>query len=165
MGTRHRSTSSSPPPYRRAGHEQEARRVAIAKQRARRRRLPRPARLWNRLLGVTVGYGYQPWRAVWWLFGFVAVGALLFASAYPEALTATAPPEQLPVFVPVIYSLDVLLPIVDLRQQDFWIPDATRPWGWAYLIWFWLSIGAGWVLTTAVAAAVTGLLKTDSKLG
>lgn len=147
--------------YRKAGHEQEARQVAIAKQCARRQQLPRPARLWNRLLGVTVGYGYEPWRAVWWLLGFVAVGALLFAKAYPEAMTVTAPAGQLPVFQPVIYALDVLLPVVDLRQQDFWIPNATRPWGWLYLGWFWLSIGAGLVLTTAVAAAVTGLLKTD----
>lgn len=151
--------------YRRAGHEQEARQVAVAKQRARRQTLPRPARLWSRLLEVTVGYGYQPWRALWWLAGFVAVGALLFAHAYPQALTATAPAGQLPVFQPVVYALDVLLPIVDLRQQDFWIPNAARPWGWAYLGWFWLSIAAGWVLTTAVAAAVAGLLKTDSRLG
>ncbi|MGH8905885.1 MAG: hypothetical protein ACRD0K_05095 [Egibacteraceae bacterium] len=33
--------------------------------------------------------------------------------------------------------------------------------GRAYLAWFWGSIGAGWVLTNVV----TGLLKTDSRLG
>jgi hypothetical protein len=147
--------------YRRTGQEQEARAVAIAKQRARRQVLSRPGRLWSRLLGVTVGYGYQPWRALWWLAGFVTVGAVLFANAYPSATTATTPAGQLPVFQPVVYALDVLLPVVDLRQEEFWIPDAAQPWGWLFLGWFWLSIGAGWILTSVVAAAVTGLLRTD----
>jgi len=48
-----------------------------------------------------------------------------------------------------------LLPVVDLRQQATWIPHGTAQW------WAWTSILAGWVLTTAVVAALTGLLKRD----
>ena len=53
-----------------------------------------------------------------------------------------------------IYSLDTLLPIVDLRQQATWIPHGAVQW------WAWASILAGWVLTTVVAV-LTGLLKRD----
>ncbi len=47
-----------------------------------------------------------------------------------------------PAFYPAVYALDVLLPIVDLRQE-FWMPDASKPWGSWYLAWFWFSIAAG----------------------
>jgi hypothetical protein len=45
--------------YRRAGRDQDARTVAIAKQRARRRTLGLPGRLWSVLLDGLVGYGYR----------------------------------------------------------------------------------------------------------
>lgn len=43
--------------YRKAGHDDDARRVLLAKQRHRRRTLPSVARVWGHLLDVTVGYG------------------------------------------------------------------------------------------------------------
>ena len=67
-----------------------------------------------------------------------------------------AKPEELtPVFHPVVYALDVLLPVVDLDQQAHWIPQGVARW------WTWASILAGWVLTTAVVAALTGLVKRE----
>jgi hypothetical protein len=48
-----------------------------------------------------------------------------------------------------------LLPVVDLHQQDSWIPREHAQW------WAWTSILAGWILTTAVVAALTGLIKKD----
>jgi hypothetical protein len=49
--------------YRREGREQDAREVAIARQRARRRTLSGPGslpgRLWSLLLDVVTGYGYR----------------------------------------------------------------------------------------------------------
>ena len=97
--------------YRKAGREEDARRVAIAKQRRRRKNLHLPGRLWGLLLDGVVGYGYRTWQAGLWLLALVAVGAIVFASAYPEqmalAKNAGAPP---PTFQPWIYSLDVLLP-------------------------------------------------------
>jgi hypothetical protein len=49
--------------YRRAGRDSDARTVAIAKQRARRRTLALPGRLWSLLLDGLVGYGYRTWLA------------------------------------------------------------------------------------------------------
>jgi hypothetical protein len=51
--------------------------------------------------------------------------------------------------------LDVLLPVVDLGQQTAWTPNGVARW------FTWASILAGWVLTTAVVAALSGLLKGD----
>jgi hypothetical protein len=51
--------------------------------------------------------------------------------------------------------LDTLLPVVDLRQQAAWIPRGGAQWLAS------TSILAGWVLSTAVVAALTGLLKRD----
>jgi hypothetical protein len=142
--------------YRRAGRDDHARKVAIAKQRRRRETLNRPSRVWNSLLRWTVGYGYRTWQAGLWLLGLLAVGAAVFAWAYPgEMALAKKPGDPLPAFQPWMYSLDVLLPVVNLHQEEFWIPQGVARW------WVWFSILAGWLLTTVVIAAVTGLLKKD----
>ena len=70
-------------------------------------------------------------------------------------LTLAKSGEARPGFHAAVYSLDTVLPVVDLRQQDIWIPQGVAQW------WAWASILAGWVLTTAVVAALTGLLKRD----
>jgi hypothetical protein len=59
--------------HRAAGHDGEARKVLMAQRQAqidRRALTGRTERAWARLTGVTLGYGYQPWRA---LLGLVAV--------------------------------------------------------------------------------------------
>jgi hypothetical protein len=60
-----------------------------------------------------------------------------------------------PAFQPAIYALDVLLSVVDLDQQANWIPEGAARW------FAWAAILAGWVLTTAVLAALSGILKRD----
>jgi hypothetical protein len=141
--------------YRRAGRDEDARRVAIEKQRRRRTTLPAPAKAWGLVLDGLVGYGYRTWLAALWLLGFLALGTWIFAAAHPQAMTPTKPPNELPAFQPAVYAADVLLPIVDLRQQDAWLPHGFALW------WSWVSILVGWILTTAVVAALTGILKRD----
>lgn len=141
--------------YRRAGRDQDARTVAIAKQRARRRTLPLPARAWSLLLDGLIGYGYRTWQAGLWLVGFWLAGWMVFARAYPGSLTPAKPGEPQPAFKPLIYALDTLLPVVNLHQEDNWLPRGGAQW------WAWSSILVGWVLTTAAAAAFTGVLKRD----
>ena len=65
--------------YRALGDERQARRVLIAQ---RKHELARPdtrclERLWGWITKVTLGYGYKPWRALWFLFGVVAVSCVL----------------------------------------------------------------------------------------
>jgi hypothetical protein len=139
--------------YRRIGHEETARRVALEKQRRRRSALNPLGRAGSWLLDLTVGYGYRTWQAAVWLLGLLLVGTWVFDRAYPVDMVAAKRPA--PPFHPVVYTLDVLLPIVDLGQQSAWLPRG------AALGWSWVLIGAGWVLTTAVVAGLTGILKRD----
>jgi hypothetical protein len=143
--------------YRQAGRDEDARRVAIAKQRRRRQTLSWPGRMWNSLLWWTVGYGYRTWQAGLWLLGLLAVGAAVFGAAHPDAMPVAkkAASDTIPAFQPWVYSLDVLLPVVNLHQEEFWIPEGIARW------WAWLAILAGWLLTTVVVAALSGLLKKD----
>ncbi|WP_103347806.1 hypothetical protein [Amycolatopsis sp. CA-128772] len=139
--------------YRRDGHSQAARRVGIAKQWRRRRALNPLGKAWNWLLYLTVGYGYRTWLAGLWLAGLVAVGTAVFAGAYPAQLKAAS--ATVPAFQPAAYTLDVMLPIVDLGQKKNWFPQETAQ------VWSWVLTGAGWVLTTAVVAGLTNALKRD----
>jgi adhesin HecA-like repeat protein len=139
--------------YRRDGRDEEARRVLIAKQ-WRRRGWLNP---WNWLLYATVGYGYRTWLAGLWLLILLGVGTRALDQAYQVQLLAPAndQPSQQPTFHPLTFALDLLLPIVNLGQEGAWIAR-----GWAER-WTWGLVLAGWVLTTAVVAGLTGVLNRD----
>ena len=108
------------------------------------------------LTGRLVGYGYRTWLAGVWLLGFWLVGWAAFDRAHAHhELDLARPGEARPSFHGAVYALDTLLPVVDLRQQAVWIPHGGVQW------WAWASILAGWILTTAVVAALSGLLKRD----
>jgi hypothetical protein len=139
--------------YRRVGDEQAVRKVAVAKQ-WRRRTVQGPAgKLVNWLLYLTVGYGYRTWLAAVWLAGLLALGTWVFTDAHPHELTRADPHG--PGFNALGYTLDTLLPIMDLGQQKAWQAHGTA------MYWTWAFIAAGWVLTTAVVAGLTGILKRD----
>lgn len=136
--------------YRRAGHDDEARRVLLAKQRHRRHTLPRVARAWGHLLDVTVGYGYRPWLAGVWLLALTLLGTLSFSTHTP---TPVQRGEGAP-FQPFVYTLDLLIPFGGLGQRTAWY------WSNGGLQWLaYLLIAFGWVLTTAVIAGVTRALQ------
>jgi hypothetical protein len=139
--------------YRRDGRDEAARDVLVAKQRRRRKELGRPGKAWNSLLHATVGYGYKPYYALIWLGVLLAIGAVVFHFAYPEHMVATTgtPPS----FHDWVYALDTLLPIIDLGQQSNWNPEGAAQYV-SYLL-----IAGGWVLSTALVAALTGLIKRD----
>lgn len=142
--------------YRRVGHDQAARRVAIAKQRERRTTLSWPNRVWSVLLDGLVGYGYRTWLAGVWLLLAWMIGTLAFSFAQHHGqLTAAKRPTELQHFNPLVYSIDVLLPIVNLGQDGGWIPHRLAA------LCYWLLTLVGWILTTAVVAGLTGVLKRE----
>jgi len=134
---------------RRAGREKDAREVAIAKRRRRRKKLPRHAAAWDTFVDVTVGYGYRTWRSAYALLGVIVVGWLVFASASWDHLRATKPDRELPDFEPWLYSLDSVLPVLNLGQEAAWTPTGAAQ------NWYVFSVVAGWILATAMIAAVT----------
>jgi hypothetical protein len=158
--------------------------VMMAKEDARRGQggLGWGERLWSRVLDVTIGYGYRPMRALWWIFFFVALGSVLFGVGYRErAITPTEPeaydcfvrdgkpPRHYPPFNAVVYSLENFLPLVDLHQGMYWRPNPrhgkggrVRALSGMLLRWYlWVHILAGWIITPLLAAGLTGLVRPD----
>ncbi|MGW5691495.1 hypothetical protein ACWEWX_11190 [Streptomyces asiaticus] len=134
--------------YQSIGQDRDARTVLLTRQRHRRATLPWYARAWGHVQDATVGYGYLPERAAVWLLALLATGATVFALHRPTPPSGTPHP----VFSPVMYSLDLLLPVIDFGQERVFQP--TGPTQWIA----WLLIGAGWLLATALAAGITRVL-------
>jgi len=170
------------------GHEQAYRELAIAKRIERRRRGNLPAYLAVfdfLLLDVPVRYGYKPWRAIAWGFIFCLLASLLFyynmqaivpsdsdillftntqkrnQIALKDIPLKDLTPEGYPYFHPIIYTIDLFVPVIDLHQERYWVPNRAHEYGG--LLWFvkWILILSGWYLTTLFVSSFTGLLKVE----
>ncbi|MFJ2238219.1 oxidoreductase [Streptomyces sp. NPDC087859] len=135
--------------YRRSGHEDEARRVLLVRERQRRATLGSAGRAWGWLLDATVGYGYRPWIAGIWLAALTLLGSVVFAAHTP---VPNKKGEGAP-FNPIAYALDLMVPFGGLGQRDGWHWDEGTVQGLAYGL-----IAVGWILTTTVVAGVTRTL-------
>ena len=137
--------------YLAQGREDDARDIAIAAQDVRcSRTLKGPRRLGRRTLGVTIGHGYQPGRAVViaaiWVVLFTLV-LQVWSSDITHASTSTALPYK------AAYALDVFLPIIDLGLSDAWKVTGLVQWaGWATII-------AGWALSTLLVSAFSRVVR------
>ena len=60
-----------------------------------------------------------------------------------------------------MYSVDAFVPIIDLHQEKYWLPDVRKGYGWLYRAYLWLHISFGWILTTVLVVGLTGLVKKD----
>ncbi len=167
--------------------------VLIA-QRVAQRRLGRETageELWSLILQATIGYGYRPLQALWWIAAFVLFGAALFGigfswrivtptdeSAYRSFIASGESPPHYPPFNALVYSLENFLPVVDLRQGNFWAPNPRhnsrrRARGnpsskeieggvlpATLLRWYlWVHILAGWIITPLLFAGLAGLIR------
>jgi hypothetical protein len=137
--------------YRRAGHDDDVRRVLLAKQRHRQTTLSAPGRAAGRLLDITVGYGYRPWLAAIWLTLLLATGTIVFALDRPHAI----PGGAIPPFNPFTYTLDLLVPIGAFGLRNAYASTGAAQWLADLLI------VAGWLLATAVIAGITRTLHRD----
>ncbi|MFG2486095.1 hypothetical protein ACGFSI_25495 [Streptomyces virginiae] len=126
--------------YTALGRPLDARKVRYAAQRRHRAALSGPIRWWEGVLQVTVGYGFRPWRALGWLAALVVLGTVVFGSVPPTALE----PEKAPRFQAAAYTLDLLLPLVNLGQETAFQPVGATQW-FGYAL-----VGIGWVLASAV---------------
>jgi hypothetical protein len=145
---------------------------APAGRRIRRRLL----QLAGFLYRITVGYGYRLQLALYWLVGLWLAGMVVFAALAPAVQPDPRPvldatgrtsgcvvmPEADPVavqpgycghFSPALYSLDLLVPVVDLGQKSAWHYRDTGLQVVADI----LQV-AGWILATAAATAALGLV-------
>jgi hypothetical protein len=130
------------------GREQDARRVAIAKQKRRTETLPGLRKIAHRIWGLVAAYGYRPGRAAVALAALMAAGWAIFT---PAAMQPTDP-AVVDGYNQWIYSLDTVLPIIDFGQAGAWSPEG------AWRMWcLWTIIASGWLFAVALVAAVTGI--------
>lgn len=130
--------------YRSVGRDGDSRRVLMARQRRGRAQARKTARAWGLLQDAAVGYGYRPWLAGIWLLALLAAGSAFFATHRPAAASGN-PPH----FNAVAYTLDLLIPVVNLGQSNAWNPS-----GFGQFLAYALMI-SGWTLATALLAGVT----------
>jgi hypothetical protein len=158
----------------------------------------------HRAFGALMGYGYRPLRLVAVMAGlWFASGALYWAAAENGAIAPSNPavyndpryadcrgnavsaeranwtrcpalPAEHPAFRPFAYSLEMLLPFIDLRQRNQWAAidshrDETRreassaanTWGVATRVLSWYEMLVGWVALALFAMLALRLFERD----
>ena len=156
-------------------------------------------RAWGRTIDTLTDFVYRPLRTVKWTAGVVLAGALAFGAAddrermvphqpivlakaeyqnareagkHPSVAARAAVPDY-PGFNPLVFSLDVFVPLFNLHQEPYWAPDpgggdlarwrfwreGKFDWWWLLTAWYWIEIMAGWLLTSLLLLSVTGLLR------
>jgi hypothetical protein len=148
---------------------------------------------------VLIGYGYKPWRLLgWFVFFWFAGGCLYWCAALDRSILPSSPlvylnkelvrdcgdtwvlckslPDSHSAFSPFVYSLDVLLPVVDLDQEKNWtmktpgmkekfLDEIFSNWSFGHLLRFmyWFQVIFGWGSGLIFVAIITGLLKRQEK--
>jgi hypothetical protein len=161
--------------YRRAGQEGEARIVEIAMRRDVRAygNMGRPVKLLNWVFDVTIRYGFQTARALAGLVALyiVVLAALLLAqhqgtlieasniqntSLHPTALHCVT---GYPCFYPAGYAFDLVVPLVNIHQAEFWQVNGHHWLGWLWVLGSWTATALGWFLATLLVVGYTGLAR------
>jgi hypothetical protein len=135
--------------YTALGQPARGRAVLHARERVQRRSRTLAPRIWGVLQDVTVGYGYRPRRALAWIGVLLAVGSVVYSVAPPPPLQAGAAPH----FNGIIYTLDLMLPVVNLGLKYAYNPRGPEQ----FLSYFFIA--AGWTLATTVAAGAARVLQ------
>ena len=190
------------------GHDNAARKILLEKERGITKH--GKWQWWQYLLRKgwekLAGYGYQPALTFCMSLFVVFIGAGVFWLAdcagrivphQPAALAnvkyqygripSETPAETVarklsgyPEFNPILFSLDIFVPLFNLHQEPFWYPSpdgGIRPHWWSapkdeglslwFLLewWYWFQICFGWLLTSLFLLSVTGLLRPRESSG
>ncbi|MBW7992103.1 MAG: hypothetical protein FVQ84_19105 [Planctomycetes bacterium] len=181
--------------FRKSGKVEDAKEILIAKNKDLRKhnKSTWSKKYWYYVLGPMIGYGYRPLNALWILGAFIAFGMILFGigyqkglitpqrgSAYIQRHTGIVIPfdndRQLsdiyPKFNFLMYSFDAFVPLIDLHQAKYWLPNANRGpellnisgfglhTGGLLRFYLWIHIIMGWLLTTLLIVGLSGLIRT-----
>jgi hypothetical protein len=119
---------------RAAGHDRDVREILIAQRQAQLERgvLTGRDRLWAQFTGLTLGYGYQPWRALLILLVLVVTSAVLTVTLGAHGALVHQDPKNLAVMsTPCSISeridvgLEVVGPLLNTHNQDQCITTST----------------------------------------
>ncbi len=174
---------------RKGGHEADAKKILLEKEKDRARMTQSPffQRCWHGFLGLTIGYGYRPWRAFWIGLMVVVLGWLLFGIGFRAGVMSPMKEggyvsdsggenlrlsENYPEPCALVYSLDMFVPLINLHQASYWLPNANREGklqiseklrlpisGSLLRFYLWFHIIMGWILTTLLVVGLTGLIR------
>jgi hypothetical protein len=164
--------------YENRGYREAARRVrkteaAVAGQCGD---IPKHKRLLRSALGLLTGYGFYPWRPLYYCAVAVVVGCLFFSAAADQgvfvprgeaggSVSLETKPDAAPFRAPM-YVIDTFLPLVDFGYADRWSIVESRRFefigftanGFAVTVFSWALQFSGWVLGTALLAGVSGVI-------
>jgi sRNA-binding regulator protein Hfq len=143
------------------GHYEDAKKIRIEKERKMTELgdFGWWTRFWRDVLRFTIGYGYRPWRALWFIGGFILFGFMVFRSGHKAGVIVHAGEKTYNKFNALVYSIEKFVPVVNLSMAKYWIPDASKRWGAIIRCYMWLHIIFGWILTTLLIVGLTGLVK------
>jgi hypothetical protein len=102
--------------------------------------------VWLTVLKPVIGYGYYPERSVLWVLGLLTLGIVVLR------VSGEGPRNRMP--FGIVYSFDMLLPIIQLRKRHYDI-DLR---GWARYYFYGHKI-MGYLLATFLIAGLSGLTK------
>lgn len=147
--------------YARIGHEASRRSILISKQWDRRRSLSvrnswlnAPQAALDLVSWALIGYGYRPHRVFYWFLILFGIGCGYFAYEGHHAVKPHDPMQYGPRYSPAIYTLDLLLPVINLGQREYWIAKPGFPQDLSTAL-----IIAGWLLATVFLAGISGLVR------
>jgi hypothetical protein len=155
------------------------------------------ARALHSFYGWIAGYGHRPTRIVWRMLTVCAICSLAYYGGRHYGLMGpTAPmiqmhqsltncgtggdqgaahwtspqcpmPPEYSTLQPFIYSLDVIIPFVDLHQESEWGPVVTNAsgetlwWGRALRWLLWIEIVFGWIASVMFVGIISRLVDKD----
>ena len=125
-----------------------------------------PDRLWAKITKVTLGYGYQPWRALWFLAAVVAVSCVLAVAlgahgALAQTSKTATPGRSCTVMQQVSVGLDLNLPVgtsVARAACDLTTNSSSVTAAWLTAVGWVLRVLA-WVFAALFIAGFTGAVR------
>ncbi|MEV8615882.1 hypothetical protein AB0383_49720 [Amycolatopsis sp. NPDC051373] len=152
---------------RSAGHDREARRVLIQQRRDqihRRALTGRAERTWARLTGLLLGYGYQPWRALWGLLATLILAALIttLLGAHGGLAQVQTPPTPTPAACTLLerlgVGLDLGTPLISTGERAH-CDTTNSTTGQALTVLGWGLRLLAWSFATLFIAGFTGAVR------
>jgi len=128
------------------GYKQKAKDIRFAARKEEHHNSSGLACLWGWILRGTVGYGLKPYYAVIWTILFIIGGSFVFRKE-PAVVECGSK-------YGLIYSFDMLLPIIKLREKHYEIDITSRA---RYYLYFHKLVG--YALGMFIVAAITDLIK------
>jgi hypothetical protein len=159
--------------YRALGDERQAREILMAQRDDELARTDTrwPERLWGKITKSTLGYGYQPWRALWFLAAVVAVSCLLAVvlgarGALAQTGKTTTPGRSCTVVQQVSVGLDLNLPVgtsVARADCDLTMDPASVTAAWLAAVGWVLRVLAWTFAALFIAGFTSAVRKTLSR--